>query len=294
MKKGYGMAVTCIRPLEGATMYSVMGKLPGTLQSSLEQARVLQTDYQHRFPSIKDLIQTSALPFFVGRVNADVSVDADAKSVGEDGSPTQITLQNWSCTNSGDSGMPMDISVEHAMRATNSSSMENACCLLEVAAAAGALSLVVCFNQYRPGKEQLRSSYYAYPLVDTRILLQGIPSSPDGLQQQEAQGSAFFYAFNAGFKLPDDNEGDFEPLLRVACQPGSNNEAGANIHSPDFMLADSEMALKRAYAISLVHPELKEEFVVWKGFVNMCKPQLQMQGECFTLHASCNSCFFSY
>lgn len=66
----------------------------------------------------------------------------------------------------------MDILNVHAMVATNSSTIEDACLLLELAAAAGALSLVVCYNQYRPGREQSRSSYYAYPLVDTRILLQ--------------------------------------------------------------------------------------------------------------------------
>ena len=282
VKKGYGMAVSCIRPLEGATMYSVASKLPCTLQSSMEKARIVQADYQHRFPSIKDLIQTSALPFFVKKVNPDVCVDADAKSVGEDGRHTQITLQNWACPgNSQEGGMPIDISVEDAMRATNSSSMENACCLLEVAAAAGALSLVVCYNQYRPGKEQLRSCYYAYPLVDTKILLQGIPTSSEAEGHFEEDENSQEYVFSSGFKLPDDDNGDFEPMLRISRQSTHLLSSGAVIQSPDFMLCDSQTIPKKAYAMRLLHPVLKEDFVVWKGFVNMSKPQMQMQGMCF-------------
>jgi hypothetical protein len=55
-------------------------------------------------------------------------------------------------------GSPIDIDIEHAMRATNASTIESACCLLEIAIAAGALSLLVCYNQYRPGKVKYRDS----------------------------------------------------------------------------------------------------------------------------------------
>ena len=35
------------------------------------------------------------------------------------------------------------------MHATNANTIEDACCLLELSASAGALSLLVCYNQYR-------------------------------------------------------------------------------------------------------------------------------------------------
>jgi hypothetical protein len=96
VKKGYGMSVSGMRPLEGATLYSVMDKLPRTLSCTLEKSRAKQSEWQGQFPSIKDLIQTNALPFFVSKVNPDVSIDMDSRSISlEDGHVQQICLQGW-------------------------------------------------------------------------------------------------------------------------------------------------------------------------------------------------------
>ena len=95
VKKGYGMSAAALRPLEGATLYSVLDKLPKTVCPTLEKCRARQTEWQVQFSSIKDLIQTNVLPFFVARVNADLTIDMDAKTMGDDGKPTQICLHNW-------------------------------------------------------------------------------------------------------------------------------------------------------------------------------------------------------
>lgn len=90
------MSVSGMRPLEGATLYSVMDKLPRTLSCTLEKSRAKQSEWQGQFPSIKDLIQTNALPFFVSKVNPDVSIDMDSRSISlEDGHVQQICLQGW-------------------------------------------------------------------------------------------------------------------------------------------------------------------------------------------------------
>ena len=57
------------------------------------------------------------------------------------------------------------------MAATNCPDIQSACALLELAANAGALSLIVCANQFRQGQRMTKSMLYAYPLVDTRKLL---------------------------------------------------------------------------------------------------------------------------
>lgn len=176
---------------------------------------------------------------------------------------------------------PIDVLAEHAMNATNSHTLEGACCLLEVAAAAGALSLLVCYNQYRPGKEQQRSAYFAYPLVDSQVLLQGIPRSmEDELQEEDGK-----FICKAGFKLPDEEESgeDFEPLMCISTEAKSST-GKQPLKSPDFMLADSQTSLQKAYSISLVHPKMRNEFVAWEGLVNMSKPQVQMQGTLPTHH----------
>ena len=174
---------------------------------------------------------------------------------------------------------PIDVLAEHAMNATNSHTLEGACCLLEVAAAAGALSLLVCYNQYRPGKEQQRSAYFAYPLVDSQVILQGIPRSvEDELEEEDGK-----FMCKAGFKLPDEEETgeDFEPLLCISTEAKSSS-GKEPLKSPDFMLADSQTSLQKAYSISIIHPKMRNEFVAWEGLVNMSKPQVQMQGKLVT------------
>jgi hypothetical protein len=63
------------------------------------------------------------------------------------------------------------------------------------------------------------------------------------------------------------------------------------VKSADFMLADAKTTLKRAYSICFMHPKLKEEFIAWQGFVNMCKPQMQMQGKVFCIVFFLNAIF---
>ena len=104
VKKGYGMGLSGKRPLQNATLYSVLDKLPKTIMPTLEKSRTRQSDWQAQFQSIKDLIQTNAVPFFVQRVNPDVSIDLDPNNQrcspsSADGSGSsrlpQICLTGW-------------------------------------------------------------------------------------------------------------------------------------------------------------------------------------------------------
>ena len=98
-------------------------------------------------------------------------------------SPTvnaQIRLTHWSTSSHGqkqgsEAAHAIDILMEDALAATNCPDEQSACALLELAANAGALSLLVCANQYRQGREQLKSMLYAYPLINTYELLESIP-----------------------------------------------------------------------------------------------------------------------
>jgi hypothetical protein len=92
----------------------------------------------------------------------------------------QIRLSRWSSTCNGqkqgsEAGHLINILQEHALAATNCPDLQSACALLELAANAGALSLLVCANPYRQGRDQLKSMLYAYPLVNTQELLRSIP-----------------------------------------------------------------------------------------------------------------------
>ena len=126
---------------------------------------------QSKFHSIKDLIQTDKVPFLVKKVSPKTNVDLDERpEVSSDAK--QLRLSQWSPNHScGEAGQFIDILYEHAQAATNCPDIRSACALLELAANAGALSVVVCFNQYRPGQKQTKSTLYGYPMIDTKTLL---------------------------------------------------------------------------------------------------------------------------
>lgn len=133
----------------------------------------------------------------------------------------------------------------------------------------------------RPGKEHVRSAYYAYPMVDTKVLLKSIavPVDPTTLVVDETD--KYFVFEKTGFKVPNDDEpsGEFMPTLLVSKKPLTKISGAEEIKSPDFMLAGvGACKLNKAYFVRFVHPKQPSSFVIWSGYVNMAKPQIQMNG----------------
>lgn len=89
VKKGYGLGISSMVPLENASMYSIMDKLSRTLHPTLDKCRMKHMDWQTQLHSIKDLIQTNSLPFYIKKVSADVSIDLDPSASGAE---SQICL----------------------------------------------------------------------------------------------------------------------------------------------------------------------------------------------------------
>ena len=131
-------------------------------------------------------------------------------------------------------------------------------------------------------QEQLKSAYYAYPLVDTKILLSCIGPCTEAELLDDESGTC--YRFMSPFTLPspDEAQEDYHPIFviskdHVKCTyPHCSKE----IPSADFMLvADSGYKLEKAYSIRLQHPIHKADSIAWNGFVNMSKPLMHMQGK---------------
>lgn len=105
----------------------------------------------------------------------------------------------------------------------------------------------------------------------------------------EQDESGKYYVFESNFTLPSINEEeneDYRPIFMISKEQVKNS-GGGMIKSQDFMLvADSSFKLEKAYSIQIVHPIHKEDCIAWKGFVNMSKPQMQMQGKNL-FHAFC-------
>ncbi len=69
MKKGYGMGLTKMTVLEGATLYSALNEIPHIFPSTGERAQEMYRDMQKKYPSIANVIQPERAAFFVRFVN---------------------------------------------------------------------------------------------------------------------------------------------------------------------------------------------------------------------------------
>jgi hypothetical protein len=108
VKKGYGMGVVSMNPITGASLYSVRDKLCRVIPSTLEDNRNRQQALQSKYHSIKDLIQTQSVPFFVKTVSKDACFEVDERPEMAS-EPRQIMLSNWCSVPGGDRGNCVDI-----------------------------------------------------------------------------------------------------------------------------------------------------------------------------------------
>lgn len=311
VKKGYGMSVVSLNLISGASLYSVTDKLLKTMSPTLDECRAKQQAWQSKFHSIKDLIQAQSVPFFVKRVSTEATIDLDERPELLGNDPAQLCVTRWCSTPGGDGGNCVDVLHEDAMRATNCTDIRSACALLELAANAGALSMVVCANQYRPGKEHLKSMYYGFPIIDTKVLLQSIvvPVDSDSLTVDETEN---YFVFEAGFKVAfpkvregvvdseaassdqcddedeekaaangddDDEEEMLCPHLYISKDPFTHVKGGHVLPTQDCMMVGANVQLQKAYFARFVHPLHPQRCVLWGGYVNMSKPQITMPGE---------------
>ena len=61
--------------------------------------------------------------------------------------------------------------------------------------------MIVCANQYRTGKDQIKSMYHGFPLINTRELLGSIvvPVDSESLTVDESEN---YFVFETGFSVP--------------------------------------------------------------------------------------------
>lgn len=226
----------------------------------------------------------------------------------------QIRLSRWSSSSSKqgpESAHFIDILQEDALAATNCPDIQSACALLELAANAGALSLLVCANQYRQGREPTKSMLYGYPLINTTELLQSIPVPLDAALAKLDETENYF-SFKTHFQMllpssmpgravkasDDENDEDNDqnneetnednedetpeelmyPLLLVSKEPFTQVVGEHQLKTPDLMLVGNNVALGRAYYVRFVHPVLEHRCILWSGYINLAKPQITMPG----------------
>lgn len=237
VKKGYGMGVGGICVYEGVSLYSMVDRIRKALPCTLDESRTKLQAWQSKFHSIQNLLQTDRGPFFVREASTTTSVDLDVRhdcdgggGMDDDGSLAErfIRLSGWSLdNNSPESSQVVDIAYSDAISATNCPSIQSACALIELAASAGALSLVVCCNQYRPGKEHILSMLHAYPLIDTALLMRGIQLPIDAVQLRFDETDNYV-AFKAGFQVMLPAGMDAATAPKLSSQVAKKRDVGGD------------------------------------------------------------------
>ena len=169
--KQYGIGLSALK-LPVGTLYSCLDKLPKAIKPTAAQTEKEMENAAKLYPSITNCIQTKESSFVLTpeSIASDSYLDIDEAH-------GLIKLSNWSLGQ----GSPIDIAVEDAKRFTNTTGIEDACMLLELACSAGALTMYCVHNPYRRSNREenpVKSVFFGAPVIDTRKLLGGV-NAPD-------------------------------------------------------------------------------------------------------------------
>ena len=162
--KGYGCTIKKIKPRD-FTLYSCLQDIEAFPPSFIDASTALLKHQKAQTHLGNDLV-TNEPSFFVHV--------ADKAYLHEDPEqPAFVTLVNAGVD-------PVDIPLSTLLQYTNSTKKEQACSLLEMAIATGALQLFVIHNDY--WKNATNSALRGIPILNTELLLQSVVPSRVGEQ----------------------------------------------------------------------------------------------------------------
>ena len=157
-KEGKGIAIASVKPAP-FSLYSCVGDLQ-FLDPTLGEARDRQMACLERYPAIARELNAKDVPFWT-RVRRDAVLDdGDADTM-------QLVRLTGMCD---DQSVPqVDIMVETLLKYTNTTRVDWACALLDMAITAGALSVLVFTSEYWTKNGEC--GFRAIPVVDVDVLL---------------------------------------------------------------------------------------------------------------------------
>lgn len=264
--KGNSIKIASIRPAS-YTLYSCLNDLR-LLPPTLEQARLYQMELKLQYPAIANDLDTKDVPFWSridpGAVLDDSDVDVNST----------VRLCQW-----GDPSVPqIDLQAEVLLRATNTTRMEYACALLDVAIVCGAASVMVFTNDFWAKNRE--TGYRGVPLVDVELLLRAVtaasvasaplvsgatlPTMANGEEDHRE-----YLAFETGHVASLDGE---RHSVQVLVCPFVESVANGPVPvASDLSLCglDSELAAAHMVVFNMTSLESGErQLAVFRGFLN--------------------------
>lgn len=227
--KSFGLSIAKIRPLSHS-LYSYLTPtgLP-LLPSNFDAAIELAKHVAERGESIQAMIETQCVSFF-----ADVDPNAHLTAV----TPLMFRLSAGESP-ALESVHEVDVREEDLLRLTNAgTNVGYAVFLCDMAASAGALSVLVIRDPYFQKEDPSYGEYRALPLINTEKLLRFVnteflPGSDDDVQ----------------YELPFPIETLKAPYAVVNTSPVLT--VGGVPPCPDFVLHSEEVQSSRAYSITI-------------------------------------------
>lgn len=230
-EKGSCIKVTMVRiaPYSLYSLWNVFPQLPITLQD----ARVAQMEHVAIFPNIHKDIETRDVPFII-QLSSQAQIDETG---------AEPMLLNWGGSE------PIVLSRQTLLRYTNTTRLDWAIALLNVAIACESVKVIVFSNDFwtKDG-----SVYKGIPMIDTEHLLE--PVEP---------GASVETRYST---VVDDEKYRINIVVEkdiVTVQEGPEPSA------PDFVLAGLKTELAQAYPITFNLVNDKGMIpAIWKGYVN--------------------------
>jgi hypothetical protein len=239
---GSAVKIATVRPV-GFSLHSLGSDL-GLLVGDMAGARVREMEYRDKYPMLLKDLEVKDVPFV-----APVSRGAVVEH-GEGG----VVLANW-----GDPSLPqVEIPTDVLLRYTNSTRLDWACALLDVAISAGALSVMVFTSEFYKG-----TGTRAVPLIDAEALLGAVWAAPPC-----AHGTDGHAVVDTGSIVEEENGTRSFIRIRVGLVPG---RAAGQAATPcdDLLLCDTMPSKGFPIEFCLVNTQTAEEVRgVWRGFVN--------------------------
>lgn len=229
VKGGWCIKITAIRPAN-LSLHSMTADL-SFLSSNLGDARMAEITAKSMQPLLEKELETQSVIFW-STVRSEAVLDETGGTV---------KLINW-----GNDNFPVELQLETLMQTTNCKRVDWACALLEVAIAAGAVSILVVVNDFWKGGPR------AIPIVSAERLLEGIKKPG-------------IYVMPYTTMVNDEvAEIELEVGNDVISIPGSKPPT-----CEDFELTglDTELAMARTIQFNI---KCKESTInaVWKGYYN--------------------------
>lgn len=210
---------------------------------SLESARHWALTKQEKNPIISRDIETSDVVFYLKTVSRDAVLSIH--NVEEFG---MVSVTSWSddpMDNSKDIDVPVDILLKY----TNSTKLQWATTLLEIAINMQCVSFLVVHSDYFR-KGDILSNYRAIPIIDTMKMFSAVKFNNGYTPLQEQRGDDRAYTFDTQ-KCYKDPSGNEHPLTITVFQKANYVETeGPLLPTSDFIILDGRCEASKTILFS--------------------------------------------